>query len=50
MIKYNWLRAKVFVIVFLRSMRLIRNVWYKSEIKLAKINGKRLADFFEERK
>jgi hypothetical protein len=42
----KWLILKVKVIDLLRHLHLIPDVWYESEIELAKIRGKRTAEFF----
>ena len=42
-----WLIVKVFVLHIFQYFKILPNVWYRCELDLAKINGKRMADFFK---
>jgi len=41
----KWLIIKVCAIHILQKFKILPNVWYDSEIRLAKIRGKELSDF-----
>lgn len=47
-IKYRWLKVKVWFIHWMTRLKLRPNTFHKSEIELAKINGKRWAEFFRQ--
>lgn len=42
----KWLIFKVKAINLFRNLKLIPNIWYKSELELAEIRGKEMAEFF----
>ena len=43
----RWLIIKVFFLDLLRWLHILPDVWYKSELDLAKIRGKEWAEFFK---
>jgi len=45
-VKRKHLVLKVWIIHWLQYFKILPNVWYACEIELAKIRGKKLADFF----
>jgi len=48
MLKLIYIRLKVRILYFLVSHKLINpNIWYKCEINLGRLEGKRLAKLFE---
>ncbi len=47
--KIKCLRAKVWIICLLRHYKIIKNVWYQSELDLAALRAKDYAEFFSKR-
>lgn len=47
--KQKWLAIKVEIIYLLRRLRIIPDVWYQSEIDLAKLKADELFEFFNKK-